>query len=138
MKSSGAAITTTSATALIAKAERKADKTMQKGLDLVNNSDPDNPYEMLRFNSGKAKMQGATQKFQEMEELRNNLAAIQQQKLDLAEALGVEPMEMDKKAYFGKMMTAQPGVGLGSKFGDFTPYSVPPPTPYAPPLPNKG
>lgn len=123
---------------LIAKAERKADKTMQKGLDLVNNSDPDNPYEMLRFNSGKAKMQGATQKFQEMEELRNNLAAIQQQKLDLAEALGVEPMEMDKKAYFGKMMAAQPGVGLRSKFGDFTPYSVPPPTPYAPPLPTSG
>ena len=125
---------------LIAKAERKADKTMQKGLDLINSSDPDNPYEMLRFNSGKAKMQGATQKFQEMEELRNNLANIQQQKLDLAASLGIEPMEMDKKAYFGKMMTAQAGkkIGLGSKFGDFTPYSVPPPTPYAPPLPTSG
>lgn len=146
---------------LIAKAERKADKTMQKGLDLVNNSDPDNPYEMLRFNSGKAKMQGATQKFQEMEELRNNLAAIQQQKLDLAEALGVEPMEMDKKAYFGKMMTAQGGkkIGFGTTFGDLeqpfykgmdTAYvtakvpkkgakgKAPASASYAPPLPTSG
>jgi hypothetical protein len=146
---------------LIAKAERKADKTMQKGLDLINSSDPDNPYEMLRFNSGKAKMQGATQRFQEMEELRNNLAAIQQQKLDLAEALGVEPMEMDKKAYFGKMMTAQGGkkIGFGTKFGDLeqpvykgmdTAYvtakvpkkgakgKVSTPASYAPPLPTSG
>lgn len=146
---------------LIAKAERKADKTMQKGLDLINSSDPDNPYEMLRFNSGKAKMQGATQKFQEMEELRNNLANIQQQKLDLAASLGIEPMEMDKKAYFGKMMTAQAGkkIGLGTKFGDLeqpfykgmdTAYvtaKVPKkgekgkaaaPAAYAPPLPSSG
>jgi hypothetical protein len=95
----------------IAKQENKANKKLNKGLDLVNNANLNSPYDMLSFNSGRLKMKGAESELKSLSDLKELTASIQSEKLRMAEALGIEPMDMDKKAKYGKMVKAQSGEG---------------------------
>lgn len=61
---------------MLAKQEQKIDKQKSKALKYIDNSDTQNPFEMLSFNTGKAKLMGAemkTQKIQQQKQALNDL-----------------------------------------------------------------
>lgn len=80
----------------IAEKENKATTQLNRGVQFVNYSDTNDPFERLKFNTGKAKAMGAKQKLSALTVEKEALAQRQQQKLDLAAAMGVEPTELFK------------------------------------------
>ena len=104
----------------LSKFEKKQNKTVNKGTELVNLADTNDPFDQLAMNSGQAMIMGGNAKLQKAAAVKQNTAAVQNAILDTAKQLGVKSDALaegrlikDKKsnmAKFGaKMETAQAG-----------------------------
>jgi len=63
---------------LISKQEKKAQKYLDKGANLVNNVEPVGKYDKLAFNSGRAMLEGGLSKQKQLVQEKNKLSTIQQ------------------------------------------------------------
>lgn len=104
----------------LSKQEAKVNKSVEKGVELVNNYDTGNEFDQLAFNSGKAMMMGGDLKLKTIAERKMDAAAVQNAILDTAEEFGVKSddlakgklkMDKDNKMYaeFGKKIKFQTG-----------------------------
>ena len=104
----------------LSKQEVKINKSIEKGVKLVNTKDTDDPFDQLAFNSGKAMIMGGNQKLRTIAERKMDTAAVQNGILDTAEEFGVKSddlakgkLKMDKDnnmyAEFGKKVKFQGG-----------------------------
>jgi hypothetical protein len=107
----------------LSKMEAKQNKTVEKGLKLINSVDSDNPFDQLKLQSGHAMVEGANMKLKGLAIQKQRLAGIQNAILDTAKEHGLESdalakgkIKQDKNsdmAKFGaKMETAQFGLGM--------------------------
>lgn len=105
----------------LSKSEAKQNKIIDKNIDLVNDIDGDNPFDMLKLASAKAMITGADMKLKDISMKKQIAAGVQNAILDTAEEMGVEsdalskgklkPIKNSDMAKFGaKMETAQFGV----------------------------
>lgn len=67
----------------LAKKEAKVNKLMDYSLALVNNANPYDKWESLKFNAGAAMMQGAKMKSDQLKSSKEHLSELQQAMLDL-------------------------------------------------------
>lgn len=67
---------------LISKQEKKAQKYLDKGTNIVNNTEPVGKYDKLAFNSGRAMLEGGLSKQKQLAQEKNKLSSIQQMLLD--------------------------------------------------------
>jgi len=81
---------------ILAKKEQKVDKLLDYSLDLVQNSNPRDKWDLLKFNSGAAQLQGAYKKKQQIQESKEHLSNIQKAMLDFANENGGDPIEFSK------------------------------------------
>lgn len=81
---------------ILAKKEQKVDKLLDYSLDLVENSNPRDKWDLLKFNSGAAQLQGAYKKKQQIQESKEHLSNIQKAMLDFANENGGDPIEFSK------------------------------------------
>jgi len=104
-----------------AKQEAKQNKKVEKGLKLIDSVDGDNPFDLLKMNSGKAMVYGGDATLKTIADKRIGLAGGQNSILKTAEEMGIEsdalskgrikPIKDSDMAKFGaKMQTAQVGV----------------------------
>jgi hypothetical protein len=104
----------------LSKQEAKVNKSVDKGVELVNTYDSGNEFDQLAFNSGKAMMMGGDLKLKTIAERKLDAAAVQNAILDTAEEFGVKSddlakgkIKMDKDnnmyAEFGKKVMFQKG-----------------------------
>jgi hypothetical protein len=104
----------------LSKMEAKQNKTVEKGTKLIDSIDGDNPFDLLKLNSGHAMVMGANEKLKGLAIQKQRLAGIQNAILDTAEEMGVESDALSKgqikrikdsnMAKFGaKLETAQKG-----------------------------
>lgn len=93
---------------MIAKQENRYSKMLDKGMSMIEDNNPDDAFERLKFNTGKAKMMGAKDNLDKLALLKESIAEIQEQKLAVADDLGIKPLDIDKAKY-GKMITAEKG-----------------------------
>lgn len=98
------------AAAAIAKKEKSYDRLTTLGSDLVNNANPANKWEQLKFNAGNVMMQGGTMGQKDLASKKEVLSSIQTAMLDMAAANGLDPFEMSK----GKMKKAKKGASVPS------------------------
>lgn len=80
----------------LADKERKVNKRIDDGVKLINTSNPDNKWDMLKFNSGVANLKGGMAKKREITQNKEWLATLQQAMLDHANELGVDPQAYSK------------------------------------------
>jgi hypothetical protein len=112
----------------LSKLEVKQNKIMDKGVSLVDEINGDNPFDLLKLNSGKALMAGANMKLKGIADKKITAANIQQSIHEEAEKYGYKDVDKfnedlfkgkfkgSKMAKFGaKMETAQGGLRL---YGD--------------------
>jgi hypothetical protein len=110
----------------LSKQEAKYNKTVEKGTKLIDSVDGDNPFDLLKLNSGKAMVMGANESLKGLAIQKQRLAGIQNAILDTAEEMGLEsddlangkikPMKNSDMAKFGaKLDTAQKGKKLSAK-----------------------
>jgi hypothetical protein len=110
----------------LSKQEAKYNKTVEKGTKLIDSVDGDNPFDLLKLNSGKAMVMGANESLKGLAIQKQRLAGIQNAILDTAEEMGVESDALAKgqikkakasdMAKFGaKLETAQKGKKLSAK-----------------------
>jgi hypothetical protein len=102
----------------LSKQEAKVNKSVEKGVELVNNNDSDDPFDQLAFNSGKAMMMGGDLKLKTIAERKLDAAAVQNAILDTAEEFGVESDALAK----GKIKYAKandPYAKFGAKMETF-------------------
>ena len=113
--------------ASLSKQEAKVNKSIEKGVQLVNDYDTGNEFDQLAFNSGKAMMMGGDLKLRTIAERKLDTAAVQNAILDTAEEYGVKSDElakgkikMDKDnnmyAEFGKKIMFDKGGKAGKKY----------------------
>jgi hypothetical protein len=111
----------------LSKQEAKINKSVEKGVELVNTKDSSDPFDQLAFNSGKAMMMGGDLKLKTIAERKMDAAAVQNAILDTAEEYGVKSDElakgrikMDKDnnmyAEFGKKIMFDKGGKQGKKY----------------------
>jgi hypothetical protein len=111
----------------LSKQEAKINKSVEKGVELVNTKDSGDPFDQLAFNSGKAMMMGGDAKLKTIAERKMDAAAVQNAILDTAEEYGVKSDElakgrikMDKDnnmyAEFGKKIMFDKGGKTGKKY----------------------
>jgi hypothetical protein len=104
----------------LSKQEAKHNKTVEKGLKIIDSIDGDNPFDLLKLNSGKAMVMGGNEALKGLAIQKQRLAGIQNAILDTAEEMGVEsdalakgqikPIKDSNMAKFGaKLETAQKG-----------------------------
>jgi hypothetical protein len=93
---------------VLATKETKVSKQLAKGADLMDSSDTQNPFELLKFNSGKAKTIGAKYKSDAITKEKETLAALQQHMLDFAEQNNLDPNAMSK----GKIKKGKYGINI--------------------------
>jgi|694.fasta_scaffold22033_2 hypothetical protein len=74
----------------LSKQEAKINKNIEKGVNLVNTKDSDDPYDQLAFNSGQAMIMGGNKKLQTIAQRKMNAAAVQNGILEAAEEHGLE------------------------------------------------
>lgn len=98
------------AAAAIAKKEKSYDRLTTLGSDLVNNANPANKWEQLKFNAGNVMMQGGTMGQKDLASKKEVLSSIQTAMLDMAAANNLDPFEMSK----GKMKKAKKGASIPS------------------------
>ena len=109
----------------LSKQEAKINKSIEKGVKLVNTKDSDDPFDQLAFNSGQAMIMGGNKKLQTIAQRKMNAAAVQNGILEAAEEHGLKSDElakgkikMDKDnnmyAEFGKKVKFQTGGKAGS------------------------
>jgi hypothetical protein len=105
----------------LSKMEAKQNKTVEKGLKLIDSVDSDNPFDLLKLQSGQAMVEGANMKLKGLAIQKQRLAGIQNAILDTAKERGLESdalakgkIKQDKNsdmAKFGaKLETAQGGI----------------------------
>lgn len=117
MKVPGTTKTFANVSKLLAKKEQKVKNKMQEGADLVKAANPDDKWEILKFNSGEAYLRGGIKKLDEIGQNKEHLTNIQRAMLDHSEELGVDPHEFSKGRY-----TAAKGAYLGkAKYGKYIP-----------------
>lgn len=92
----------------LSKQEAKINKSVDKGVELVNTYDSGNEFDQLAFNSGKAMMMGGDLKLRTIAERKMDAAAVQNAILDTAEEYGLESDALAK----GNMKQAK----FGGKF----------------------
>ena len=111
----------------LSKQEAKVNKSVEKGVELVNTKDSGDPFDQLAFNSGKAMMMGGDAKLKTIAERKLDAAAVQNAILDTADEYGVKSDElakgrikMDKDnnmyAEFGKKIMFDKGGKAGKKY----------------------
>ena len=88
---------------MIAKKEQKATKQYNKGMSLVEDNPMASLFDKISAKTGELKAKGATMKLGQLAQERETIARIQEEKLAMADALGVEPMKLDKMKGGGKM-----------------------------------
>lgn len=107
----------------LSKSEAKQNKIIDKNINIVNDIDGDNPFDMLKLASAKAMLTGADMKLKDISMKKQIAAGVQNAILDTAEEMGVEsdalskgkikPVKNSDMAKFGaKMETAQKGKKL--------------------------
>ena len=103
----------------IGKEEMKASKKMAKGTSLIQNSDPEDMFEKLTFNSGIAKTKGAEVQMNKLSQSKELLAALQDGMLAMAAVNGLDPKAMSEgrevKAKYGAKMRSFEGGGSVEK-----------------------
>ena len=104
----------------LSKFERKQNKTVTKGTELVNLADTNDPFDQLAMNSGQAMIMGGNAKLHKAAAIKQNAAAVQNAILDTAKELGVKSDALaegrlikdktsDMAKFGAKMETAQDG-----------------------------
>ncbi len=107
----------------LSKFESKQNKVAEKGADLVNSVNTNDPFEQLSMNAGRAMMMGSNAKLLNAAIIKQRAAGVQNAILDTAKEYGVKSDELSKgkfvkdknsdMAKFGaKMETAQDGSNL--------------------------
>jgi len=74
----------------LSKIEDRQNKIIDKGTDILDSLEGDSPFDMLKFNSAKAMVEGGNMKLKEIADKKMMLAGIQNAILDTAEEMGVE------------------------------------------------
>jgi len=105
----------------LSKQEAKINKSVDKGVELVNTYDSGNEFDQLAFNSGKAMMMGGDLKLRTIAERKMDAAAVQNAILDTAEEYGLESDALAKgnmkQAKFGGKFSAGDMFKTGGKKG---------------------
>jgi len=105
----------------LSKQEAKVNKSVDKGVELVNSYDSGNEFDQLAFNSGKAMMMGGDLKLRTIAERKMDAAAVQNAILDTAEEYGLESDALAKgnmkQAKFGGKFSAGDMFKGGGKKG---------------------
>lgn len=94
----------------IADKERKYDRVASLGAGLVNDANPANKWQQLKFNAGKVMMQGGQMGMADLASKKERLASLQKSMLDMAEQNGLDPHAMSQ----GKMKKAKKGASIPS------------------------
>jgi hypothetical protein len=89
----------------LSKTEDKQNKILNKGLELIENSDMSDPYEKLTFASGKAMVEGTNMKLKEIADKKRIASDIQNAILETAEELNIDSDKLAK----GKIKKAKNG-----------------------------
>jgi len=116
----------------LSKKEKKAEKTKDKALEIIDNVDGDSPFDILKLNTGKAMLEGADATYGEIADKKKLLAGIQNAILDTAEEMGLEsdalaknkikPAKDSDMAKFGKSIDkAQKGKNINIDMSKFLP-----------------
>lgn len=99
----------------LAKKEAAMDALADYGMELINNADIKDKYDILKFNSGKVQFEGAVRKKQEINQSQEHLAAVQNAMLEYADENGIDAGAFSRgqyrKATYGKRI-AQNGAKL--------------------------
>jgi hypothetical protein len=96
-----------------AKAETKANKTIEKNTKLINDADTNDQFDKLSLNTGQASLLGANMKLKDIANKKMNLAAVQNAILDTAKEFGLESDALAK----GKIKYAKANDPYAAKFG---------------------
>ncbi len=80
----------------LAKKEQKMDKLLDYSVELVNESNPQDKWGILKFNSGKVQMEGAFKKKEELQQSKEHLSTIQNAMLDYASENNLDPGSFSK------------------------------------------
>jgi hypothetical protein len=96
----------------LSKQEVKQNKTIEKATELVNNANPNDPFDQLSLNAGKAMIMGANLKLKDIADKKQKAAMVQNAILDTAEEFGVESDGLAK----GKLRAIKdPAIGRDGK-----------------------
>lgn len=87
----------------IASQENSANRKFDKGSKLMDDASPDDSYDYLRFNSGRALTIGADMRMKKLASAREQLGDIQKTILDTADRMNVDPQELSQGKYKAKM-----------------------------------
>lgn len=88
--------------------EKRYNYLKTKGSDLVNESNPANRFDQLRFNAGQVMMNGGQMGLADLASKKEKLSNLQRDMLDMASFHGIDPFEMSK----GKMKKAKGGASI--------------------------
>lgn len=98
----------------LAKKEKKIDNLLNLSTKLVNESNPYDKWDQLRFNSGMVMMKGSITKKKEIGESKEWLATLQNAMLEKSEEMGADPQEFSK----GRLKQAKNGAKIYKNGGD--------------------
>jgi len=116
----------------LSKIEKKAEKTSDKALEIIDDVDGYSPFDLLKLNTGKAMLQGSDTTYKEVADKKNILAGVQNAILDTAKEQGLESDALAKgkikkakdsdMAKFGKSINkAQKGKNINIDMSKFLP-----------------
>ena len=92
----------------LSKKEAKQNKIVDKATKLVNDTDGDDAFDLLKMNAGMAMLTGADMKLKDLANEKERLATIQNAILSTAEEMGLESDALAK----GKIMQAKKGANI--------------------------
>jgi hypothetical protein len=102
----------------LSKNEAKQNKLVDKATKLIDDTDADSPFDLLKLNAGMAMLTGADMKLKELANKKKTLAGIQNAILDTAEEMGLESDALAR----GKFMQAKKGAKIPKgQSGIYTP-----------------
>jgi hypothetical protein len=92
----------------LAKKEQRQNKIIDKSSEKLDGLDPNSPFDMLKFNSLAANIQGANMKLKQYAEFKTNAAAVQNAINDTAEEMGLDADTLAK----GRVKQAKRGASI--------------------------
>jgi hypothetical protein len=103
----------------LSKKEAKNNKTMDKSFSLINDSNTDDPFDQLAFNSGQAMLMGSQMQLKDIADKKLNTAAVQNAILDTADEYGLDSAKLSEQnvAKFGGKFSADEMFKDGGKKG---------------------
>jgi hypothetical protein len=109
----------------LSKQESKYNKTMDKSIKLVNDSDTHNPFDQLSFNSGRAMLTGSQMYLKDIAGKKLNTSAVQNAILDTAEEYGLDSARLAQQsmAKFGGKFSFDDIAKDGTKKGKGKPVT---------------